>query len=149
MKQKKYLEKIKSKYILESIFIYIKEEIFKLNLFMYSKYFQGQFNIKFIHYQVEYLTRNGINFNNYLFHKDGVEDKEDNITVYKDFLKNNLKEDLSKFNLDLNIIQKFDVKYFSNNKNKNEEIKNDVFRKNDFRDDSLKNEINIYSPFLN
>ena len=56
------IEKIHSKYILQNIFDYISDSIFKLKLFTYSKVSQKQLEIHFLDYVFTYfLNRLDIN----------------------------------------------------------------------------------------
>ena len=65
MEKKSILEKIKSKYILENIFDYVKDENFKFKLFVYSKRFQKKFDLKLLDYKNIYL-KNRINLFEFL-----------------------------------------------------------------------------------
>ena len=49
------LKEIKSKYILEIIFQFIKDKNIKLKLFVHSKYFQNLFDLSLYNFQKEYL----------------------------------------------------------------------------------------------
>ena len=49
------LREIKSKYILEIIFQFIKDKNIKLKLFVHSKYFQNLFDLSLYNFQKEYL----------------------------------------------------------------------------------------------
>lgn len=49
------LTKIKSIYILDLLFDYIKDENFKYKLVVHSKYHQNLMNIKLIDYKMAYL----------------------------------------------------------------------------------------------
>ena len=80
MKKREILKKIKSIYIIDNIFNYIKDSSnLQLKLFIYSKHFQKVFNIKLIDYKEEYLKTIGFNLEDYLF-----SDKEN---YEKDFLR--------------------------------------------------------------
>ena len=99
MKKKKILEKIKSQYILEKIFGYIKDDKFKMKIFSYSKSFQKKFNLNILDYQVAYILEKDINCYDYLKYTKITDNNFD-----KELLTKNLKEDLSKYNIDLNIV---------------------------------------------
>ena len=55
------MEKIKSKYILQTIMAYIRDDNIKLKLFMYSKKYQNIFSIQLFNYQKKYFDIIGIN----------------------------------------------------------------------------------------
>ena len=55
MKNKELINNITSKYILNTIFNYIKDKNFKDKLFLYSKKFQKKFDIKLIGLKENYL----------------------------------------------------------------------------------------------
>ena len=59
------LSKIKSKYIFETIFSYIKEDDFILRLFINSKSLKEKSGITIFDYQFNYLKRTGINLFDY------------------------------------------------------------------------------------
>ena len=65
MEKESILEKIKSKYILENIFDYVKDENFKFKLFVYSKKLQKKFDLKLLDYKNIYL-KNRINLFEFL-----------------------------------------------------------------------------------
>ena len=58
------LKGIKSKYILEIIFKFVKDKKLKLKLFIHSKYFQNLFGLSLYNFQKEYL-HSLKNYNNY------------------------------------------------------------------------------------
>ena len=66
MKNKKLINNIQSKYILDYIFDYIKDKNFKEKLFLYSKKFQKDFDIKLIGLKENYLNKIGF-MNIYIF----------------------------------------------------------------------------------
>ena len=55
------MEKIKSKFILQIIMTYIRDDNIKLKLFMYSKKYQNKFGIQLFNYQKKYFDIIGIN----------------------------------------------------------------------------------------
>ena len=77
------LEKISSKYILESIFNYIRDEKYKLKLFINSKLFQKKLNLNLIDYQENYINRFNLNPNEYVY---------DNYNNYDHYNKECLKK---------------------------------------------------------
>ena len=58
------LDNIKSKFLLENIINYIKDENFKLKLFTYSKKYQGALNISLNNYKEKYFEKIRINLLN-------------------------------------------------------------------------------------
>ena len=59
MEKSSIIDKIKSKYITEIIFDYIKDKTFKYKLFFYSKLFRRKFNLnldQYIYYYIEKLN---------------------------------------------------------------------------------------------
>ena len=154
MKKKNLLETIHSKYILDTIFKYIKEEkIFKMDLFAYSIYFQKKLNLNLFDYQEEFLKLNGIHFYNYLYNINIEKGESDMQNFDKEIIKTNLKRELSKYNIDLNIIEKINQEYFQKYI---KEIKEKIFNdnKNKKKKYSINKEfseikIEIYSPLFN
>ena len=133
-------KKIKSIYILNSIFDYIRDVNFKMKLFFYSKFFQKKLGFNLLNYQEEYLNKIGINYYNYLKYNENTHDY-----FNKKFLEEKLQKDLSKYNsIDLNIFSKISIKYFKNN-NPNKEMKK-IY--SDYNYNNCTNEIDIYSPFF-
>ena len=152
IKKRRLLEKIQSKYILELICKYIKEEeIYIMNLFTYSKYFQKKMNFHFLDYQVKFLEMNGIHFYNYLYNNKNDNSDSDNKNIDKEIIKKNLKTYLSKFNIDLNIIEKINPKYFQKYLQKVKEEKFKDNKKENFLNDKENSEmkLDINSPFFN
>ena len=66
MKNTHLIIEIKSKYILEKIFDYIKDDKFKMKLFSYSKLFQSKLNLSIVDYQIAFLNKINFNYRNYL-----------------------------------------------------------------------------------
>ena len=60
------LIKIKSKYISDIIFDYIKNENYKMNLFKYSKIWQKKLNIEIYNYQKNYFEKFGLDLTEYI-----------------------------------------------------------------------------------
>ena len=65
MENKSLLETIKSKYIFEQIFGFIKDKNFKLKLFIHSKIFQKKLELEFTDYTNAYLSKFKIELKNY------------------------------------------------------------------------------------
>ena len=59
-------DKIKSKYIQNKIFEYIKNENFKFKLFLYSKKFQKKLELEPIDFKERYVIQSKITYENYL-----------------------------------------------------------------------------------
>ena len=59
-------DKIKSYFISNYIFNYIKDDIFRLKLFIYSKHFQNKLNLKVL-FKEQYLKKNDFNISDYLY----------------------------------------------------------------------------------
>ena len=79
------INKVKSLYILDGIFNYIKDENFKIKLFLHSKSLQKKIGIKIYLLQEEYLKSIGFNINDYL-HIDEENYKRKILTEkYNDF----------------------------------------------------------------
>ena len=127
------LEKINSKFILKVIFSYINDENYEFKLFNYSHFFQNKLDIKLYHYQNKFFNKYfkniPIDFNDYLKLKY---DEEEEKNLKK--IKNKLKDDISKYQLDINYLNEYIYYYF---KKYLENIK------------SFENiKISIYSPFF-
>ena len=139
------MRKINSKYVLISIFNYIKDDKFKMKLFFYSKQFQNLVNLNIFEYQLHFLNKKGMKYNNY-FKFFNYSKNDENFD--KDYLKNIFKEELFKYNININIIPKI-INYLEN------EEKNKINIDKDDNDDKIKekklnfgNKIDIYSPFF-
>ena len=152
MNNKKLINKINSKYVLHSIFNYIKDNRFNMKLFFYSKLFQQKINLNLFDYQLAFLNKNGMNYYNYFKYS-----KEENYSgkFKKDFLKQKLKEDLSKYdnNLSFAVIPKI-INYLENtiNLKRKEKIEFDVDKDDDEIYENKSDigiAIDIYSPFFN
>ena len=104
---------LKSPYIYEIIFNFIKDENYKYKLFQYSKKMQKKVSINLIDYQNRYIDRFYFNLNDYF-----VDNYSINHNCFdKNCLSRKLNEDLSKYNLDINKFQNYLDYYFSKNKN--------------------------------
>ena len=151
MKSNRKMKKINSKYVLNSLFNYINDDKFKMKLFLYSKAFQNLFNINIFDYQLHFLNKNGMKYNNY-YKFDYNSKNNENENFDKDIIKKTFTEDLSKYNINIttNIITKI-LNYLENEeKNKN----NNIDKKDDNDGNINENKINfgieidIYSPFF-
>ena len=113
MSGKSLFGKISSKYIIEFIFSYSKDENIIFKLIMYSKVLQKKFSINIIDYQKKYYD-NAINYESYLKTYEGknvnldydinrklIEERA--IQYFKNYLKNNKDFDIYKSPIDINI----------------------------------------------
>ena len=96
MENEGIIYKIKSKYIMENIFNYIKDNNFQLKLFIYSKYYQNKLSIRLINYKEKYVNKIGFNLENYLHLEQGDCQKDILKIKYDDFILDN-KLDKEKF----------------------------------------------------
>ena len=102
------LEGIKSKYILEYLFDYIKDDFFKYKIFVHSKLYQEKLGINKIKYQIIYLERFKINPIKYLNYNNFNSD----ISLGQNIIKNSLYEVLSKYNIDNDIFKEYVIDFF-------------------------------------
>ena len=125
MEKESILEKIKSKYNLENIFDYIKDENFKFKLFVYSKRFQKKFDLKLLDYKNIYL-KNRINLFEFL---SGYNKKEGYPKNYdKKELTNKFNSTLNKLKLKEENITDYIINFFKNyEKKENDEIYIDIY----------------------
>ena len=93
------LEKISSKYLLNHIFFYIKDEYFKYKVFAYSKLFQNKLGINSNTYIIKFIEKNKIDLNKLLYCE-----RQSHIRIY-----NNIDSKLSKRLNDLK--GKYKLKY--------------------------------------
>ena len=133
MEKKGLLEQINSKYIINNIFEYIKDDIIKFQLFKYSKFFKSFLNLDTFGYQRKYFEKIKINFFEYLSEFNENEAHFYPKKFQKESLVNKLKKDLLYINLDIKIIEDFIGKYF------------ELYDYS--KDDNIKY-IDIYSPFF-
>jgi len=120
---KKVLERINSKYILEYIFNYIKNDNLKFELFRYSKLFQKLLKFELFDYQQKYFTKKKIYLEKYLL----------NACSKNNYFPNIFQKDLSKFNIDFNqyLINKYFKVYLEKIKQKkNSNFSNDIYNDN-------------------
>ena len=135
MNNKYILKKIKSKYIYELIFDYIKNENFKFKLFNYSKYFQNILGLKLFDYKEKFFDNLDINLNDYIY-IDSCQ------FFFKKTLKEKLVKELLKYKLDFDFIQK----YLINSLNKKVKALIDQFNNKALIFSDLN--IDIVSPFF-
>ena len=136
------LKKIKSKFILKNIFVYIKDDAFMLKLFVHSKFFQKLLELDYEYYKEKYKDKYKIIFDNindyFCLHNYNV-----NISDKKYFLMKKLFFVLLKYQLKLKNVNKGIIdaakKYINKLKLKNEE-----------EEEIIKSKIliDIYSPFF-
>ena len=87
MKNEELLNDIKSKHILNYIFDYIKDENFKVKLFLYSKKFQMKLDINLFELKEQYLKKLKFDLDKYLYIEPNLF-KKDFLTIeYNNFLK--------------------------------------------------------------
>ena len=138
MKNTQVFNEIKSKYILEQIFDYIKDDKFKMKLFYYSKLFQSKLNLSIIDYQIAFLNKINFDYNNYLKFSTNTLDQQNFDPKY---LISQFTEDILKYNINSNIIPTIINNYFRNNKAPKIQKKN----KNNI---NFGIEIDIFSPYF-
>ena len=68
MEKEELIKKIKSKFILNALFNYIRDINFKLKLFIYSKSFQNKLDLN-IEYKKIFLKKIGFDLDKYLYTK--------------------------------------------------------------------------------
>ena len=129
--KKSVLEKIKSKYNLENIFDFIRDDAFKYKMFIYSKYFQEKLGLNSTKYRIKYLERFKIDPKIFLTFYSYNSD----ISLGQNVIKKGLSEYIikNKNNIDNKIFHDFVKEYFLN-----------YFRIN--KDDYLY--IDIFSPIF-
>lgn len=133
MKKKGILKQINSKYIINNIFEYIKDDIIKLQLFKYSKLFKNILNLNIFCYQKKYFEKIGINFFKYLYLYDDKSLVRYANIFEKDCLVNKLQKDLLYINLNKKIVEDYIIKYFESY---------------DYSKDDKVKYIEVYSPFF-
>ena len=85
MQKEKLINNIKSKYMLNYILSYIKDQIFKEKLFLYSKKLQLKFDINLIALKENYLKK--IHFDKFLYIEPYLFEKDALTIKYNNFLK--------------------------------------------------------------
>ena len=103
------LEKIESKYLLNSLFEYVNKDNFKLKLFVHSKFFQNKLDINIFNYQDIYFNNTGFYLYNYLCDYENYD------------IRKYLKD---KPHLNQNILNKYAIDYFKHYLNDLEGKKN-------------------------
>lgn len=126
MEKESILEKIKSKYNLENIFDYVKDENFKFKLFVYSKKLQKKFDLKLLDYKNIYL-KHRINLFDFL--SDYNKKEEGYPKNYdKKGLTNKFSSTLNKLKLNKQNITDYIINFFKNyEKKENDEICIDIY----------------------
>ena len=122
---------IKSSYICDIIFSFIKDKCYKYNLIRYSKICQKKLSINKNDYENKYLNYykfNKLKITDY-FYLEKKNYKDNNDTFNKNYLSNKFNKDLSKYNISLNKYLEY-LDYFLEKNNSKNYI------------------IDIFSPFL-
>ena len=139
MENNSILYRIKSKFIFYKIFGYIEQPKLVYKLFVYSKSFQKKIERELVDYERIYLEQFGINWREYLFCS-----MNRYINSFdKNLLKNVLEEDVSKNNLDFNLVKTIIIDIY---KKIAEEWKNSKDDEDELSE--KENLIDIYSPFF-
>lgn len=138
MKNAHMINEIKSKYILEQIFEYIKDDKFKMKLFCYSKLFQSKLNLSIVDYQIAFLNKINFDYNNYLKFSTNTFDQQNFDPTY---LNSQFTKEILKYNINLNIIPTIINNYFRNNKSPKILEKNKKYINSGI-------EIDIFSPYF-
>ena len=123
MEIKEILGGLKSSYIFDIIFSYIKNKNYKYKLFIHSKTFQNKNKINLFDYQRKYINKIGIKIYTYFSSKYYSKFEKEN-------LKNKFREDSLTFNVTKEVFQNYLDDFFKN-----------YHKKNCFL-------IDIYSPFF-
>ena len=139
MIKNRILERISSKFIIQTIFNYIEDTKFKLKLINYSKSFQKKLDINLINYMEEHIKYVGIDLKKIFLNK---------LFRYSNYIDKQIKylnQNILNKNIDINIdtIIKIVVNYLKNyyqNLEKNNDLK--------FFSQSSQIYINIYCPFF-
>ena len=111
MNSNRLLQKISSKYIFQIIFHYIEDNIIPMKIIFYSKYFQKKLDLSIFDYQKIYFKNIGFNIKKYLsnFSTDSEIKYNDKELLIKKF-----NEDLLKYKINVNDINKYVMNYFQN-----------------------------------
>ena len=134
---KKFFDKILSKYICEKIFDYIDDENFKYKLFKYSKFNQKRFDIKLLDYIDIFINKCNIDFQNYLFCEDNSLPEQFDKERYNKILN----EDLLKNNIDLKDMNQFIINHLKKESVSQYKQKYKYLNSTEYN-------IDIYSPFF-
>ena len=127
------LKKIKSKFILNTIIDYIKEDN-KLQIFLFSKYYQQILGIKLLDYQQQYFNKKGIELDDLKIFFSPIQIRNNNFN--RNILKDNLKLYLNKNNIKYDLLKSYLIEY-------NKCLIKDLNKENE-----QKKPIDIYSPFF-
>ena len=127
------LKEIKSKFIINTIIDYIKEDK-KLQIFSFSKYYQEILGIKLLDYQQQYFNRKRIKLDDLKVFFSPIQ--KANNDFKRNILKDNLKLYLNKYNIKYDLLKSYLIEY------------NKYIIKNLNQESAPKNIIDIYSPFF-
>ena len=130
------MEKIKSKYVLDTIFTFIKDSKLKYKLVVYSKLLQKKLCLKLFDYQKKYIDKFSISFNKYFSHM--LNNNEYSKEFDKYILFKLLEEDLIYYKIDINLIKLFLIDYLEKYIN---EFEKEEYDKNYIQ-------LDIFSPFF-
>ena len=130
------LEKISSKYLLNHIFFYIKDEYFKYKVFAYSKLFQNKLGINSNTYIIKFIEKNKIDLNKLLYCE-----RQSHIRIY-----NNIDSKLSKRLNDLKGKYKLKYEHFKEYLIQNFDK---IQKENKINENESEYFLDIYSRFFN
>ena len=105
---KSILENIKSKYCLNYIFDYIKDDSFKFRIFVHSKLFQTKLDLNITQYHIKYLERFKLDPIRFL----SFQNMNSDICLGTKVLKDGLIKYLSDKKINNDIFQEYSLKYF-------------------------------------
>ena len=142
IEESKGLNRLNSKYILNIIFNYIKDDNIKYKLFVHSNKFQKRLNLNINDYQEKSIKNSGIKLHNYLsgyyekifdshdYYSNIFNRNRDNYPPYfkKEELKNQFLSDLKKLNI--KYIKSYLINYFKKykeSKNNDSNLYLDIF----------------------
>ena len=128
MENKELLTKLKSKYLILTIFEYIKDDNIMLKLFVKSKYFQKKIDVDLFDYQQIFFNKNKFDFRDYFSTFDLYYDDPEKYN--KDELKNKIKDKAIILQIDIKSIEKYVVKFYKKygkNLNYENKINIDIF----------------------
>jgi len=137
MENKSLLTKIKSKYIIEKIISYIKDNYYICKIFNYSKYFQKKFGLELLYLEQFVIKR--IKLSNY-FHNSYIHS-----TITLNELKEKLNKELEKYDINNSVIQDIIMNYY-----KKYPIKEPIreFKEFDIDIDETDTSIEFCTPFF-
>ena len=134
MEKKEIYENIKSKYIIEKIFEYIKDENFLFKLFIHSKKYQKKLDLDLFDYINQYYKKIGIRATNF-FSFNSLDNNSFFYEFDKDKLKTKYKESLINNEIEINFFNNYLSHYIKKYPKKIKEEYHNKF-------------IDIYSPFF-